>query len=259
LAYSFFRVELLRGRYTFIGFENFTDLLEDTIFLKAVVNTLIYVISIVPISAGLALILAVLFNTHFRLKEFFKAVFFAPMVTSTVAAAMVWLWLYNPQFGLFNVILKLFGIPGQPWLMSSHQALLSIIIFSVWKSLGYNMIIYIAGLQAIPDVYYEAARIDGAGSIQQFFRITLPLLTPTTTFILIYNSILSFQVFDQVFVLTGGGPAYATTVVVLELYQQAFLKYRFGYASAMAMVLFVFILSITIGQYAIGKKKEVTY
>jgi multiple sugar transport system permease protein len=176
-----------------------------------------------------------------------------------VAAAMVWLWLYNPQFGLFNVILKLFGFPAQPWLMSSHQALPSIIIFSIWKSLGYNLIIYIAGLQAIPDVYYEAARIDGAGSVQQFFKITLPLLTPTTTFILIYNSILSFQVFDQVFVLTGGGPAYATTVVVLELYQQAFLKYRFGYASAMAMVLFLFILSITIGQYTISKKKEVVY
>jgi len=259
LAYSFFRVELLRGRFTFIGFENFFDLLGDTIFLKAVVNTLIYVISIVPISAGLALILAVLFNTHFRLKEFFKAIYFAPMVTSTVAAAMVWLWLYNPQFGLFNVILKMFGLSSQPWLMSSHQALPSIIIFSIWKSLGYNLIIYIAGLQAIPDVYYEAARIDGAGSLQQFFKITLPLLTPTTTFILIYNSILSFQVFDQVFVLTGGGPAYATTVVVLELYQQAFLKYRFGYASAMAMVLFLFILSITISQYVISKKKEVVY
>jgi ABC-type sugar transport system permease subunit len=259
LAYSFFRVELLRGRFTFIGFENFFDLLSDKIFLKAVVNTLIYVISIVPISAGLALILAVLFNTHFRLKELFKAIYFAPMVTSTVAAAMVWLWLYNPQFGLFNVILKSFGFPAQAWLMSSHQALPSIIIFSIWKSLGYNLIIYIAGLQAIPDVYYEAARIDGAGSVQQFFKITLPLLTPTTTFILIYNSILSFQVFDQVFVLTGGGPAYATTVVVLELYQQAFLKYRFGYASAMAMVLFLFILSITIGQYTISKKKEVVY
>ena len=259
LAYSFFRVELLRGRFTFIGFDNFFDLLSDKIFLKAVVNTLIYVISIVPISAGLALTLAVLFNTHFRLKEFFKAIYFAPMVTSTVAAAMVWLWLYNPQFGLFNVILKLFGLPVQPWLMSSHQALPSIIIFSIWKSLGYNLIIYIAGLQAIPDVYYEAARIDGAGSVQQFFKITLPLLTPTTAFIFIYNSILSFQVFDQVFVLTGGGPAYATTVVVLELYQQAFLKYRFGYASAMAMVLFLFILSITIGQYTLSKKKEVVY
>jgi ABC-type sugar transport system permease subunit len=259
LAYSFFKVELLRGRLTFIGLENFLSLLGDKIFLKAVLNTLIYVASIVPISAGLALVLAVLFNAHFRLKEFFKAVYFAPMVTSTVAAAMVWLWLYNPQFGLFNQILKMFGLSPQSWLMSSHQALPSIIIFSIWKSLGYNMIIYIAGLQAIPDVYYDAAKIDGAGSFQQFIKITLPLLAPTHTFILIYNSILAFQVFDQVFVLTGGGPAYATTVVVLELYQQAFLKYRFGYASAMAMVLFLFILSITIGQYAISKKTEVVY
>lgn len=259
LAYSFFRVELLRGRFTFIGLENFFSLLDDQIFLKAVVNTLIYVVSIVPISAGLALVLAVLFNAHFRLKEFFKAVYFAPMVTSTVAAAMVWLWLYNPQFGLFNIILKMCGLPAQSWLMSSHQALLSIIIFSIWKSMGYNMIIYIAGLQAIPDVYYEAAKIDGAGSLQQFLKITLPLLAPTHAFILIYNSILAFQVFDQVFVLTGGGPAYATTVVVLELYQQAFLKYRFGYASAMAMVLFLFILSITIGQYSISRKTEVVY
>lgn len=259
LAYSFFRVELLRGRFTFIGLENFYALLEDKVFLKAIGNTLIYVLTIVPISAGMALILAVLFNTNFRLKEFFKAIYFAPMVTSTVAAAMVWLWLYNPQYGLFNTLLRMLGLPPQSWLMSSQQALFSIILFSIWKSLGYNLILYLAGLQAIPDVYYEAARIDGAGSLRQFFKITLPLLAPTTTFILIYNSILAFQVFDQVFVLTGGGPAHSTTVVVLELYQQAFLKYRFGYASAMAMVLFIFILSITLGQYKISQKKEVTY
>jgi len=259
LAYSFFQVELLRGKFTYVGLENFFALLEDKVFLKAVGNTLIYVVSIVPISAGLALALAIVFNSQFRLKEFFKAIYFAPMVTSTVAAAMVWLWLYNPQFGLFNVILKMFGLPPQSWLMSSRQALLSIIIFSIWKSLGYNLIIYLAGLQAIPEVYYEAARIDGAGGWHQFYRITFPLLAPTTAFILIYNSILAFQVFDQVFVLTGGGPAHATTVVVLELYQQAFLKYRFGYASAMAMVLFIFILFITIGQYKLSKRTEVSY
>ncbi|MQY70136.1 MAG: ABC transporter permease subunit [Firmicutes bacterium] len=118
---------------------------------------------------------------------------------------------------------------------------------------------YIAGLQAIPEQYYEAARIDGANNLVQFFKITIPLLAPITTFILIYNTILAFQVFDQVFVLTGGGPAYSTTVVVLELYQQAFLKHRFGYASAMAAVLFIIILGITIVQYAISKKKEIVY
>ncbi len=259
LAYSFYNVELLRHRFTFIGMENFFSLLEDKIFLKAALNTLMYVGCIVPISAGIGMILAVILCAKFRFRQFFKAVYFSPFITSTVAAAMVWWWLYNPQFGLFNNVLKLLHLPPQSWLMSSRQALMSIIIFSIWKTLGYNMIIYIAGLQAIPEQYYEAARIDGANNLVQLFKITIPLLAPITTFILIYNTILAFQVFDQVFVLTGGGPAYSTTVVVLELYQQAFLKHRFGYASAMAAVLFIIILGITIVQYAISKKKEIVY
>lgn len=259
LLYSFYKVELLRGRFTFIGLENFFALLTDEIFRKATVNTLIYVAAIVPISAALGLILAVLFNARFHLKEFFKAVYFAPMVTSTVAAAMVWWWLYNPQFGLFNVLLRLIRIPDQPWLMSSHMALPSIIIFSIWKTLGYNMIIYLAGLQAIPQQFYEAATIDGASPFKRFWRISVPLLAPTTTFILIYNGILAFQVFDQVFVLTGGGPANSTNVVVLDIYRQAFERYNFGYASAEAMILFVFILGVTVLQYVYSKRFEVTY
>jgi multiple sugar transport system permease protein len=181
------------------------------------------------------------------------------MVTSTVAAAMVWWWMYNPQFGIFNVLLKLIGIPEQPWLMSSRMALPSIIIFSIWKTLGYNMIIYLAGLQAIPPQFYEAATIDGANAFRRFWNISVPLLAPTTPFILIYNSILSFQVFDQVFVLTGGGPANSTNVVVLELYRQAFQRYNFGYAAAEAMVLFVFILGVTILQHVYSKRFEVVY
>jgi ABC-type sugar transport system permease subunit len=259
LLYSFYKVELLRGRFTFLGWENFTALLQDEIFRQATVNTLIYVAAIVPISAGLALILAALFNVRFRLQELFKAVYFAPMVTSTVAAAMVWWWMYNPQFGIFNVLLRLLHLPPQPWLMSSHTALASIIIFSVWKTVGYNLIIYIAGLQAIPPQFYEAALIDGAGLVQQFRRITIPLLASTTTFILIYNTILAFQVFDQVFVLTGGGPADSTNVVVLELYRQAFQRYNFGYASAEAMVLFVIIMGITALQFVYSKRYEVTF
>jgi multiple sugar transport system permease protein len=259
LLYSFYKVELLRGRFTFLGLDNFRDLLADEIFRRAIVNTLTYVITIVPISAFLGLILAVLFNARFHLKEFFKAVYFSPMVTSTVAAAMVWWWMYNPQFGIFNVLLKLVHVPEQPWLMSSHMALPSIIIFSIWKNLGYNMILYLAGLQAIPPQFYEAATIDGAGAFGRFWRITLPLLAPTTTFILIYNGILAFQVFDQIFVLTGGGPAGSTNVVVLDLYRQAFERYNFGYAAAEAMVLFVFIMGVTILQYVYSKRFEVAY
>ena len=259
LVYSFYRVELLRHRFTFIGLENFRAMLTDEIFQRATANTLIYVATIVPVSAILGLLLAVLFNAQFRLKELFKAIYFSPMVTSTVAAAMVWWWLYNPQFGLFNVLLRLVHIPDQPWLMSSRMALPSIIIFSVWKTLGYNMIIYLAGLQAIPQQFYEAATIDGASAFKRFWRISVPLLAPTTTFILIYNSILAFQVFDQIFVLTGGGPANSTNVVVLELYRQAYKRFNFGYASAEAMVLFVFVLGVTVMQYIYTKRFEVTY
>ncbi len=249
----------MRGRFTFIGLENFREMAADPTFHKAMTNTLLYVATIVPISAALGLGLAVLFNTRFRLRELFKAVYFAPMVTSTAAAAMVWWWLYNPQFGLFNVLLRLVGLPDQPWLMSSRTALTAIIIFSVWKSLGYNMIIYLAGLQSIPQQLYEAATIDGAGAVRRFWRISVPLLAPTTTFLLIYDGILAFQVFDQVFVLTGGGPANATNVVVLDLYRQAFERYNFGYAAAEAAVLFALILGITALQYVYSKRFEVAY
>jgi multiple sugar transport system permease protein len=259
LWYSFYKVELLRGRFTFIGLDNFRSIFADETFRQATVNTLTYVVAIVPLSAFLGLLLAVLFNAEFRLKEVFKAIYFAPMVTSTVAAAMVWWWMYNPQFGIFNVLLRLVGIPNQPWLMSSQMALPSIIIFSVWKTLGYNMIIYLAGLQAIPPQFYEAATIDGASAVGRFWRITIPLLAPTTTFILIYNTILALQVFDQVFVLTGGGPANSTNVVVLDLYRQAFERYNFGYASAEAMVLFLFIMGVTMLQYVYSKRFEVAY
>lgn len=259
LRYSFCQVELLKQKIAWVGFQNFLDLLDDEIFLRSFVNTLKYCLYMVSASTVLGLVLATLLNARIRINSFFKAVYFSPYITSTVAAAMVWWWLYNPQFGLLNAILRLLHLPPQPWLTSSRQALMAVIIFSVWKIVGYNIIVFVAGLQAIPGVYYEAARIDGAGPLTAFFRITLPLLVPTTTFILIYNTILAFQVFDQVFVLTGGGPAHASTVIVLEIYQQAFLKYRFGYAAAMAMVLFVCILGITIVQYALSERKEVVY
>jgi multiple sugar transport system permease protein len=259
IRYSFFQVELLRQRVTWVGLKNFLDLLEDEIFLRSFMNTLKYCLYMVPASTALGLVLAALLSVRTRANSFFKAVYFSPYITSTVAAAMVWWWLYNPQFGLFNAVLRLLHLPPQPWLTSSRQALMAVIIFSVWKIVGYNIIVFVAGLQAIPSVYYEAARIDGAGPLTAFFRITLPLLLPTTTFILIYNTILAFQVFDQVFVLTGGGPAHASTVMVLEIYQQAFLKYRFGYAAAMATVLFICILGITIVQYALSERQEVVY
>jgi multiple sugar transport system permease protein len=211
------------------------------------------------VSAALALVLAVILAEKFRLNELFRAIYFAPTVTSTTAAAAVWWWMYNPQYGLINDLLRLAHLPPQPWLLSSRMALPSIIIFSIWKSLGYNMVIYVAGLQAIPEIFYEVARLDGAGALRRFLSITVPLLAPTTIFIVIYNMIFALQVFDQVFVMTGGGPANSTNVVVLELYRQAFQRYRFGYASAEAALLFVIILGVTGVQYVYSRRFEVKY
>ena len=212
-----------------------------------------------PVSAALGLLFAVLFDARFPLRELFKALYFAPMVTSTVAAAVVWWWLYNPQFGLFNVLLRLVGLPIQPWLMSSRTALLSIILFSVWKGLGYNMVVYLAGLQAIPESFLEAARIDGAGPFQRFRRITLPLLAPTTAFLLIYNSIQAFQVFDQVFVLTSGGPAGSTNVDRARSLPAGLRALQLRLRGGGGHVLFLLTLGVTVLQYVYSKRFEVSY
>ncbi len=259
LVFSFFKVNLVSGKHQWVGLKNFSLLLHDTFFIKAIDNTLIYALYIVLISGFLALVLSSLFTSKMKLGSLFKAVYFVPFITSTVAAAVVWSYLYDPKFGLFNMILKMVGLPTRGWIASSRDALMSVIIFSIWKYVGYNMVIIIAGLQNIPDVYYEAATIDGAGPLTKFFRLTIPLLTPTIVFVVIYNSILSLKVFDQVFVLTSGGPAKASTVVVLELYEMAFLHYRFGYAASMAFVLFLIIITITLIQYFVTRKWEVEY
>ncbi len=257
LIFSFFRVEIVAHRYQWVALKNFLALLHDLSFAKAVSNTFIYALYIVSISTFLGLVLAAMFNSKMKLAGFFKGIYFVPFITSTVAAAVVWSYLYDPKFGLFNMLLKLAHLHPRGWIASSQDALMCIIIFSIWKTLGYNMVIFIAGLQNIPESYYEAALIDGAGPLTKFFKITVPLITPTIFFVIIYNTILSLKVFDQVFVLTAGGPAEASTVVVLQIYNQAFLNYRFGYASAMAFVLFVLIMLITIVQYLLSKKWEI--
>ncbi|MCD6122361.1 MAG: sugar ABC transporter permease [Spirochaetales bacterium] len=256
LIFSFFKVEIIAHHFKWVGLKNFALLLQDGSFLKAISNTFIYAVYIVIISAFLGLVLAAMFSSNMKFGSVFKAVYFVPFITSTVAAAVLWGYLYDPKFGLFNMLLKLMGFPPRGWIASSKDALMCIIIFSIWKTLGYNMIIFIAGLQNIPEVYYEAAVIDGAGPLTKFFRITVPLISPTIFFIIIYNTILSLKVFDQVFVLTAGGPAEASTVVVLQIYNKAFLNYRFGYASSMAFVLFVMVMIITIVQYIISKRLE---
>jgi len=259
LVYSFFDINLVAKTLKAVALKNFFLLAHDATFLKAVKNTFIFALAIVFSSTAIGLVLASLFTSRMRGAALLKAVYFAPFITSTVAAAVVWTFLYNPRFGLFNSILEIFGLPGRSWISSSKDALASIIFFSIWKTVGYNMVIFISGLQNIPDSFHEAAIIDGAGGIRRFFAISLPLVAPTAIFVVMYNTILALKVFDQVFVLTAGGPADATTVVVLQIYKQAFENYRFGYAASMAFVLFVIIISITVAQYRLSRRWEVTY
>ena len=259
LVYSFFDINLVAKTLKPVALKNFLLLAQDATFMKAIRNTFTFTVFIVVFSTALGLILASLFTSRMRGSAVFKAVYFAPFITSTVAAAVVWTFLYNPRFGLFNSILELLHLPGRSWISSSKDALASIIIFSIWKTVGYNMVIFIAGLQNIPESFHEAAIIDGAGGARRFLSISVPLVAPTMIFVVMYNTILALKVFDQVFVLTAGGPAEATTVVVLQIYKQAFENYRFGYAASMAFVLFVIIITITVVQYRLSRRWEVTY
>jgi multiple sugar transport system permease protein len=259
LVYSFFDINLVAKTLKPVALKNFLLLVHDGTFLKSIRNTLTFTVFIVVFSTALGLVLASLFTSRMRGSALFKAVYFAPFITSTVAAAVVWTFLYNPRFGLFNEILQLLHLPTRSWISSSKDALASIIIFSIWKTVGYNMVIFIAGLQNVPESFHEAAIMDGAGGVRRFLFISVPLVAPTAIFVVMYNTILALKVFDQVFVLTAGGPADATTVVVLQIYKQAFENYRFGYAASMAFVLFVIIITITVVQYRFSRRWEVSY
>jgi ABC-type sugar transport system permease subunit len=187
-------------------------------------------------------------------QNFYRTAFFAPSVTSTIAIGIVFSFIYEPNMGLLNSVLYTIGIQGPDWLGSSRFALMSVIIVQVWGHAGYNMVIYLAGLQGIPKSYYESARIDGANRFHQFWYITLPMLSPTTFFLMITSFIGSFQVFNLVYVMTEGGPGYATTVYIHYLYLKAFEHFQMGYASAMAWVLFVVIGLITVFQWKMQKR-----
>ena len=242
----------------FIGFQNYRELFQDEVFLKVFKNTWVYTLTTVPIGVTMSLFLAIALDRSDRGIRFFRGAYFIPVISSMVSIGVVWQWLYNPEFGLINNLLSRIGIKGPMWLPSDKTAMMALIIVSIWKNLGYNMLIFLAGLQSIERNYYEAAEIDGAGWWQQFRNITVPLLTPTTFFVLVMAFIGSFQVFDLVMMMTQGGPGRATSVVVHYLYQNAFKFFKMGYASAMAYVLFAVILAVT-GVQMLFQKKWVNY
>lgn len=232
----------------YVGLDNYLALLTDRTFHKGLINTLYYIVGYVPLVLIAALTVALLLNSKLKGMAIFRAAYFLPVVTSWVVVALLWKWILSPQGGIVNYLLSLVGIDGPGWWTDPDWAMPSIIITSVWKDLGFNMLILLAGLQAIPEHLYEAAVIDGAGAWRRIRSVTIPLLTPSILLVLVLTLIGAFQVFDQVYVMTKGGPAGATTVVMEQVVKQAFSYGRMGTAAAMSWVLFVIILIFTVAQ-----------
>lgn len=227
-------------------FANYVEMWNDKVFMISIWNTAVYTFWTVPVSMAISLVIAFILNQKLRMRAWYRAAFFLPHVTATVAIAMVWMWMYNNEFGLFNAFLESFGIKGINWLGDPNWSMFSVVLLGIWKGIGQKMIIYLAALQGIPNQLYEASKIDGANAFQQFMRITVPMLTAATFFIFVISLIDSFQVFEQIYVMTGGGPINSTTVMTYEIYQNAFESYRMGYASAQAFLLFVIVFILTI-------------
>ncbi len=239
----------------FIGFRNYTRLMEDDLFRTAVVNSFEYALYYLPASILLALGLALAINASGRLTGFFRTVYFLPVVTSVVATALIFNYLYQPRFGLINQLLSMAGLGQLSFLRSPYTALPSVAAYAVWKNLGFNMVLFMAGLSSIPRIYYDAAQVDGANRWQCFVRITLPLLRPTIVFVVITGIIETLQVFRPIYVMTAttgndmpGGPLNSTTVIALYQWQTAFKVGDLGYGAAMGIVLFLIVLVVTILQ-----------
>ena len=238
----------------FIGLDNYRAMPSDPLFFTTVLNTLYYSVAFIPLSIVAGLVLALLCHGKLRGMQFFRTAFFVPYVVNVVAVSLVWFWLFSPTQGPINGLLAMVGIDGPAWLTSSTWAMPAVIIVSVWQGVGYPMIILLGGLNGIPTTLTEAATVDGASWFRRLRSVTLPLLTPQLFFLLITQTIASFQVFGLVFVMTNGGPANTTTVFIYYLYQNAFAYSRLGYASALAMVLFVTVLLVTLVQWQLQKR-----
>ncbi len=274
---SFFDWSLLRQQQYFVGFENYQRILSDKVFHQAINNTIRYVIGYVPFSIGLALIVAVLLNSKIRFRGTLRLAYFLPWVTSSVAISMVWRWIFNQHYGLLNMLLvrlsnmvnavvsfvtlgnypEVWQFSNPNWLMDPKWTIINIVIIAVWKSMGYNIVIFLAGLQNVPNELYEAAEVDGASPWQSFRKITLPLISPTTFFISIISIIGAFKLFTEIYVLYTGrpGPLNSGMTIVYYVYRNAFERYRMGYASAAAYILFGIIFVFTLIQMAVAKRK----
>lgn len=246
---SFVQWDLLNP-IKFVGFENYREIFHDGLFYKILGNTIVFALSTSLFGVIIPLILASILNTKIRGSEFFKGAYFLPFITPMVVVGVVWAWIFDPNIGLLNQMLHL----HLNWLYDSKLAMPALIVVSVWKLVGYNMIIFLSSLSAISQSLFEAAKIDGANSFQIFKNVTIPMLSPTIFFVVIITAISSFQVFDLIYLMTQGGPFDSTNVLVYAIYKNAFEYFNVGKASAIAYVLFVIILVLTLIQWSLRKK-----
>jgi multiple sugar transport system permease protein len=247
---SFHEWNILEPEKPFVGLANYARLLRDTRVHQALLNTTYYTVISVPLTLFCGLLVALLLNNQVHGRGIFRAIFYLPGITSAVAVAIVWKWIFNGDFGLINYYLTWIGAISEPirWLTDPILAMPSVIVVSVWAGVGGSMIIYLAGLQAIPEEIYDAAKVDGAGPIRRLFSITIPLLAPSTFYLLIISVIWAFQEFGRVYLLTSGGPAGRTTTIAYYLYTSAFRNFEMGYAAAISYLLFALIFVFTLVQ-----------
>lgn len=237
----------------FTGISNYIQMFQDKVFLRSIWNTVRYSLMTIPVVMVLALCLAMLLNQRLKAKGFFRTLFYLPNIFSMVAVSMAWLYLYDTNSGILNRMLNGLGLESVGWVSNTAMSMISVAIMSIWNQVGYNMILFLSGLQGIPEHLYEAASIDGATRWQKFRHITLPQLAPTIFFVFVMACIHSFQVFGQVLIVTNGGPVNSTTTIAHQIYKNGFEYFHMGYASAQAVVLLLIILAITIVNWKYGK------
>ena len=244
----------LIGEPGFIGMRNYLRLWQDPLFWRALANTLLYAAGTVPTAMAAGLLLALALNRRLPGRALLRGLYFLPLVVSAVATGTIAAWIFNDNYGVLNAILARVGASPIAWLSSPHWVLPSLILTTLWVRVGFCMVVYLAALQSIPQMYYEAARIDGAWALTQFWHVTLPLLKPATFLLLVLNVIYSFHVFDLIYVMTGGGPGFSTTMLVQYIFRSAFVTAEMGYASAVGIVLYGMILGFTILQWRASRQ-----
>ncbi|MFH1512562.1 MAG: sugar ABC transporter permease [Bacillota bacterium] len=254
LVFSQMDYDLLAGTFDWLGLKNFTRIFTGREFPNVLLHTLTYLGLYMPLMLTAALAQGMLLNKAFKGRQVFRTIFYLPVITSWVAASVLWMWILSGKYGLLNQMLSAIGISGPAWLSSKVWAMPGIVLAAIWKDTGFYALMVLAGLKSIDTMYYEAAAIDGAGSVRRFFNITMPLLSPTLFLLVVINVIAGLQVFEPILIMTEGGPGGATTVFLERIYRYAFTQYKMGMASAYSWILFLIILVFTAVQFRLQKR-----